>query len=357
MVKKRFEAEIPDGTRLDRSRDTAGAFRATIRDDGNHLVGQVELFEVDDDDDLDDDVEVSLDDIAALGVGAALAGLGLVGLTVAAVAASGAFHDRKEARRQREWQRAEAQRVTPQDGVVHAPVSAPAGWYEAGDGRQRWWDGQKWTEHFKADPHRTPAPPGWYDDGAGNLRWWDGRVWTAHLQGSEPPPSSRSPRSISARSSNTTSSDLEMASEATGISMSSLEWKERVRAMLLARAFSEEQWRLLSHARIEDGDFALLEWQTELRKLTPKEFSDIIAYMLDMQSSSERSPVEQVRLIEAQRHESQILGMGGLSQAVGESARERVNARAGTRVSKAAGWYNDDSGRPRWWDGARWADY
>lgn len=35
MVKKRFEAEIPDGTRLDRSRDTAGAFRATIRDDGN----------------------------------------------------------------------------------------------------------------------------------------------------------------------------------------------------------------------------------------------------------------------------------------------------------------------------------
>lgn len=27
-------------------------------------------------------------------------------------------------------------------------MSTPAGWYDDGSGRQRWWDGQQWTEHF-----------------------------------------------------------------------------------------------------------------------------------------------------------------------------------------------------------------
>ncbi|MFD5216007.1 DUF2510 domain-containing protein [Microbacterium sp. NPDC058345] len=27
-------------------------------------------------------------------------------------------------------------------------MSVPAGWYDDGSGRQRWWDGQQWTEHF-----------------------------------------------------------------------------------------------------------------------------------------------------------------------------------------------------------------
>ncbi|MFK4762907.1 DUF2510 domain-containing protein [Microbacterium sp. ZW T5_45] len=29
-------------------------------------------------------------------------------------------------------------------------MSMPAGWYDDGSGRQRWWDGQKWTEQFSA---------------------------------------------------------------------------------------------------------------------------------------------------------------------------------------------------------------
>lgn len=32
-------------------------------------------------------------------------------------------------------------------------MSVPAGWYDDGSGRQRWWDGEKWTEHF------APAAP------------------------------------------------------------------------------------------------------------------------------------------------------------------------------------------------------
>ncbi|MGB3373679.1 MAG: DUF2510 domain-containing protein, partial [Microbacterium sp.] len=27
-------------------------------------------------------------------------------------------------------------------------MSTPAGWYDDGSGRQRWWDGQQWTENF-----------------------------------------------------------------------------------------------------------------------------------------------------------------------------------------------------------------
>ncbi|MDT0156132.1 DUF2510 domain-containing protein [Microbacterium sp. ARD32] len=27
-------------------------------------------------------------------------------------------------------------------------MSTPAGWYDDGSGRQRWWDGQQWTEHY-----------------------------------------------------------------------------------------------------------------------------------------------------------------------------------------------------------------
>lgn len=35
-------------------------------------------------------------------------------------------------------------------------MSTPAGWYDDGSGRRRWWDGQQWTEHFAPE---TPAAP------------------------------------------------------------------------------------------------------------------------------------------------------------------------------------------------------
>ena len=37
-------------------------------------------------------------------------------------------------------------------------MSIPAGWYDDGSGRQRWWDGTAWTEHFaEAAPIAQPA--------------------------------------------------------------------------------------------------------------------------------------------------------------------------------------------------------
>jgi len=65
-----------------------------------------------------------------------------------------------------------------------------AGWYDDGTGKQRWWDGVRWTEHYVdlserdvelragAAPATAPAQPGWYDDGRGRQRWWDGARWT-----------------------------------------------------------------------------------------------------------------------------------------------------------------------------------
>lgn len=36
-----------------------------------------------------------------------------------------------------------------------APASPPAGWYDDGSGRQRWYDGTQWTEQYQP----TPAQP------------------------------------------------------------------------------------------------------------------------------------------------------------------------------------------------------
>ncbi|GAA1249620.1 hypothetical protein JOF42_002825 [Microbacterium phyllosphaerae] len=36
-------------------------------------------------------------------------------------------------------------------------MTTPAGWYDDGSGRQRWWDGTQWTEHFA--PIAEPAAP------------------------------------------------------------------------------------------------------------------------------------------------------------------------------------------------------
>jgi hypothetical protein len=70
-------------------------------------------------------------------------------------------------------------------------TQAAPGWYDDGHGKQRWWDGARWTEHYvdmherdielRADaspPASTPAAAGWYDDGRGRQRWWDGTRWT-----------------------------------------------------------------------------------------------------------------------------------------------------------------------------------
>lgn len=35
--------------------------------------------------------------------------------------------------------------------------------------------------------HQGGVPPGWYDEGTGTQRWWDGQRWTDHRRGPQPP--------------------------------------------------------------------------------------------------------------------------------------------------------------------------
>lgn len=44
-------------------------------------------------------------------------------------------------------------------------MTTPAGWYDDGSGRQRWWDGQQWTEHFA--PEAPAAPDALAAEGTG----------------------------------------------------------------------------------------------------------------------------------------------------------------------------------------------
>lgn len=42
------------------------------------------------------------------------------------------------------------------------PQSPPAGWYANPEGSgMRWWDGEKWTEHFQAPPKSQPPQSAW----------------------------------------------------------------------------------------------------------------------------------------------------------------------------------------------------
>ena len=47
-------------------------------------------------------------------------------------------------------------------GIEEDDVSAPAGWHLQPDGRERYWDGQQWTEDFRRPLASDPtAPPDW----------------------------------------------------------------------------------------------------------------------------------------------------------------------------------------------------
>ena len=39
-------------------------------------------------------------------------------------------------------------------------MSAPAGWYDDGSGRQRWWDGEQWTDHYAPETPDLPEEGG-----------------------------------------------------------------------------------------------------------------------------------------------------------------------------------------------------
>ena len=95
------------------------------------------------------------------------------------------------------------------------------------------------------------------------------------------------------RSSTTVTSDVEAAAtESTkmttsithpGVSMSSAEWQERFRMMLLANAMQDSQWRLLATAVIEDGD--LLEVQQTMQSLPAEQVTETVRAALQAKRS------------------------------------------------------------------------
>ena len=244
---------------------------------------------------------------------AVVAGLALVGLAVGAVAAvASASRNSRQSRRELEWRIAEARRDNAQVSITSQRVAAPAGWYDDGAGQLRWWDGQDWTQHYYTASPREGAPAGWYDDGSGRQRWWDGQDWTQHYQDSLAGSGRTSGRTLALSSAS--SNDVERDYDFPAISLSRAQWEDQVRVMMQARMISELQWRVLSNARIEGADPELLAWQGRLRTLTAQEFSrSIDSYVAS--------------------HPEQTLELA------------------------TAGWYDDGSGRQRWWDGLEWTGY
>jgi len=150
--------------------------------------------------------------------------------------------------------------------------------------------------------------------------------------------------------------------------MTKAEWQERVRAMIIARPISELQWRLLSQARIEDADAQLLIWQAELQKLTAQQFSA----HLDRTLAADPDLHRQVACAATRGWYDDGSGRQrwwngqawtGVFQA--ELAPNALQPRAIAQrrafaeplALTPAGWYDDGWGRQRWWDGQRWTEY
>ncbi len=381
VMDKYYRVQHGENVHLDESRDQEGAFRGTLRDnETNKLVGHANLIPVEDDDDYD--FEYGGD---SRGSDGALAGLALIGVGIAAVGAirylAGSLAERKH-RRELESDRAESLPVADQVGTVSSPVPAPAGWYEDGSGRRRWWNGQEWTEHFESEPRPVPtpagwyedgsgrrrwwngqewtehleappraveAPPGWYDDGAGRMRWWNGQTWTSHFL---PAQHHSSPARLASEPE--VAAGSHSAFEQPRIRISSAEWQERMRMMLRARAFSEGEWHMLSHAQIDDADDALSQWQSELRQLTPYQFSELINRELETKAiSSQQTHVASAQLVERD------MSQRGRSQVVPYASHDETTGRGtpvGFGTTHPAGWYSYGPGRRRWWNGRQWTD-
>lgn len=104
----------------------------------------------------------------------------------------------------------------------------------------------------------------------------------------------------------TPSEEIEMTRAV--ITMTSAEWQERFRMMVMAGALSEEQWRILANARVEDSDPAFRELQSELGSLTAQQFADRVRMLLASGDSpnSDGAIGELIRLFRRQREYEEV---------------------------------------------------
>lgn len=87
------------------------------------------------------------------------------------------------------------------------------------------------------------------------------------------------------------------------IRMSTAEWEQRLRAMIAAASFQDEQRRILSNAQIDDDDRAL-EAGLAQEELTPQQFAGRIQAMLEANPSllSGDNAEELMRVLRQARH-------------------------------------------------------
>lgn len=97
------------------------------------------------------------------------------------------------------------------------------------------------------------------------------------------------------------SDEAEGAADVPVVSMTAEAWRNTLGALLLTRAMSTELWQVLAHAQIEDADDDLLEQQREMAQLTPQEFDDRVAAMLEEDPGLVDAPLSEllVRLVPA----------------------------------------------------------
>ena len=252
-MRKRFDVEVPDGQHLGFSRDTDGAYRAHLfSDESNDLVGHAELFEPDEDkaDSSDggyvygpDPSATERPELTAEEVAAALEALLGLAVVVTSLAIEAAPHVK------------------------------------------RWWNEQLHPA-FKSTWNRVESTWNRIPKriGAGKQATNAHTVTVLNSIQEESP------------------TDLVDALEDYRVQMSSAEAQERFISAMLARAFYEEQLRILRNATIEDGGDTL-ELGHAIESVTPEQVGGTLKLMLEKNPSlvSRESLVELGKIFEGAR--------------------------------------------------------
>lgn len=103
---------------------------------------------------------------------------------------------------------------------------------------------------------------------------------------------------------------VELVQPESTIEMSGVEWEHRFRAMLAAGAFTAEQSRILSMARVKQ-DTSDLEVGQHATLMTPRQFADQVRAMLEANPAllNEETSSEMIRIFSSQSGPSKQLGL------------------------------------------------
>ncbi|WP_087132753.1 hypothetical protein [Microbacterium esteraromaticum] len=75
--------------------------------------------------------------------------------------------------------------------------------------------------------------------------------------------------------------EVEIAEKESAISLTSAQWRQLLQGALTLSSWEEQIWLVLCNAAIEDGDEKVLEWQRQMRELTPDEAAASVRGMIE----------------------------------------------------------------------------